>query len=53
MKYLDHTDLQGFCIMEVWKKILNYEDYQISNFGRIKSLKNNKQKILTRRKIKS
>lgn len=34
--------------MEIWKSIKNYEnDYQISNYGRVKSLKNkSKHKIL-------
>ena len=32
--------------MEIWKTIKGYEDYQISNLGRVKSLKNNKEKIL-------
>lgn len=31
---------------EVWLPAPNYEDYQISNFGRIKSFKNGMQKIL-------
>lgn len=26
---------------EIWKKIEDYENYMISNFGRIKSLKRN------------
>lgn len=43
--------------MEVWKKIKDFEDYEISNYGRIKSLSktlknrfgfyNSKEKILT------
>jgi len=32
--------------MEIWKTIKRFEDYQISNLGRVKSLKNNKKKIL-------
>ena len=32
--------------MEIWKTIKEFKDYQISNLGRIKSLKNNKEKIL-------
>lgn len=31
--------------MEIWKTIKGYEDYQISSFGRVKSFKNNKEKI--------
>ena len=31
---------------EMWKKIENYNDYEISNLGNIKSLKNGIQKIL-------
>lgn len=30
---------------EEWKKIDEYEDYQVSNFGRVKSLKFGKEKI--------
>ena len=32
--------------MEIWKKIKDYEGYEISNYGQVKSLKNNKQKKL-------
>jgi hypothetical protein len=32
--------------MEVWKNIEGYEDYQVSNLGRVKSLKRNKEIIL-------
>lgn len=32
---------------EEWKKISDYEDYEISNFGRIKSYKQNKNGIIT------
>lgn len=32
--------------MEVWKKIKGFEDYEISSYGNVKSLKNNKEKIL-------
>lgn len=28
--------------MEIWKKILGYEDYEISNLGRVKSLERKK-----------
>jgi DNA-binding transcriptional regulator YiaG len=31
---------------EIWKDILDYNDYQVSNFGRVKSLKFRKEKIL-------
>lgn len=31
---------------EIWKSIEGYEDYEISNFGRVKSLKYGKEKIL-------
>jgi len=31
---------------EVWKKIKEFPDYEISNLGRIKSFKNRKEKIL-------
>jgi len=30
--------------MEIWKKILDFENYEISNLGNIKSLGNNKSK---------
>jgi len=32
--------------MEVWETIKNYPDYQISNYGRVKSLKHGKVKML-------
>jgi hypothetical protein len=32
--------------MEVWKTIPNYQDYEVSNFGNVKSKKFNKEKIL-------
>jgi hypothetical protein len=32
--------------MEVWKKIKDFEDYEVSNLGNVKSLKYGKQKIL-------
>ena len=33
--------------MEIWKNINNYEGhYKVSNFGNVKSLKNNKEKLL-------
>jgi hypothetical protein len=34
--------------MEIWKDVPNYNgDYQVSNFGRVKSLKRNKETILS------
>lgn len=33
-------------IKEIWKDIVGHDDYQISNFGRMKSLKYNKCRIL-------
>lgn len=36
------TFYRVFCIMEIWKKILGYEDYEISNLGRVKSLERKK-----------
>lgn len=40
--------------MEIWTNIQNYEnDYQISNMGRIKSLKYNKEKILKQHRNKN
>lgn len=32
--------------MEIWKNIIGYENYQVSNFGNVKSLKWNKEKFL-------
>ena len=32
--------------MEIWKNIEGYENYQISNYGRVKSLWYNREKIL-------
>lgn len=32
---------------EIWKKIKNFEDYEVSNLGRIRSLKRSKQKIMS------
>ena len=34
--------------MEVWKSIKGYEDYQVSNYGNVKSLKYGKEKILSK-----
>ena len=36
----------GFYIMEVWKTIENFEEYKVSNLGRVKSFKFNKEKLL-------
>ncbi len=33
-------------MIEEWKTIEGFEDYQVSNFGRVKSLKRNKERIL-------
>lgn len=41
-KNKDLKDLEN----EIWKDIDGYDDYQVSNYGRIKSLKNRKVKIL-------
>lgn len=35
--------------MEVWQIIKGYEDYQISNYSRVKSLKWNKERIMKQR----
>lgn len=35
-----------FTFMEVWKKIKDYEDYEVSNLGNVKSLKFGKEKVL-------
>lgn len=32
--------------MEVWKKIEGFESYEVSNYGNVKSLKNNKVRFL-------
>lgn len=32
--------------MEIWKTIKGFEDYKVSNFGNVKSFKNNKELIL-------
>lgn len=34
---------------EIWMNINGYEDYQISNYGRVKSLKNGKERMLSPR----
>ena len=38
---------------EVWKKIDNYNEYEISNLGNVRSLKNDKVKLLKQFKCKS
>ena len=35
--------------MEIWKKIVGYSDYEVSNLGRVKSLKYGKERILKQR----
>lgn len=40
-------------MQEEWKKIENFEDYEISNFGRYKSLKNENVHIMKPKKNKS
>jgi len=37
---------KAFLFMEVWKEIKGFEDYEVSNLGRVKSLKFNKVRIL-------
>ena len=32
--------------VEIWKFIPNYEDYQVSNLGNVKSLKYSKERLL-------
>lgn len=34
--------------MEIWKKIKDFEDYQVSNLGNVKSLKFGKEKVLNK-----
>jgi hypothetical protein len=47
-KNLNLKDLDG----EVWKDIKDYEgNYQVSNFGRVKSLKFRKERILKQNKV--
>jgi hypothetical protein len=38
--------------MEIWKTINGFDDYQVSNLGRVKSFKRGKEKILADRKRK-
>lgn len=35
---------------EIWKKIENYEDYEISNLGNVKSSKRKQSKLLSFKK---
>lgn len=37
--------------MEVWKKILGFEKYEVSNLGNVKSLKPNNRYILLKKRI--
>lgn len=46
-KNLDLNDIEG----EIWLQIEDYENYQVSSLGRIKSLKYGKEKIRKQRKI--
>lgn len=39
--------------MEIWKEIIGYPKYFVSNFGRLKSTKNNKETYLTGGKTKT
>lgn len=41
-----------FIFMEIWKKIKDYPDYEISNLGRVKSLKFGKERVLKQNKNK-
>ena len=42
-----HSYADGFFfIMEIWKTIPDYEDYQVSNLGNVKSIKWGKERIL-------
>lgn len=38
---------------ELWKPISNYENYEVSNYGRVINVKNGKQKVLKSQLIKS
>ena len=38
---------------EIWRNIKDYPDYQVSNMGRVKSLKFGKEKILKNNKVSS
>jgi len=35
-------------LTEIWKMIEEFEDYYVSNFGRVKSFKHGKEKILNK-----
>ncbi len=36
-----------YCFMEVWKKVVGFENYQVSNLGRVKNLNYDKERFLT------
>lgn len=38
--------------MEVWKKVKGFENYEVSNYGNVKSLKYNKIRLLKQEKVK-
>lgn len=52
MKIFENLNLQDLD-SEVWKIIDDYTDYRVSNFGRVKSLKFRKEKILKQFKDKN
>jgi hypothetical protein len=37
-KRIKELEAQGYYVMEIWKAIENYEGYEVSNFGNVKSL---------------
>ena len=39
-----------FIFMEIWKKIKDYPDYEVSNLGRVKSFKKNNELIMSPQK---
>ncbi len=45
MKIFENLDVNNLN-NEIWKIIKDFPDYQVSNFGRVKSLKFNKERIL-------
>lgn len=49
MKIYENLDINNFDD-EIWKTIEEYPDYQVSNYGRVKSLKFGKNKILKQSK---